>query len=115
MERSLEQIVDLYDADAPLERASTIPTSWYTDSRVLDLERRTVFTRSWQYAARLDQVRAPGDYAASELPGGEPVVVVRGRDDVLRGFFNVCRHHAAAVVTESHGSARQFRCPYHGW
>jgi choline monooxygenase len=51
----------------------------------------------------------------SILPGGEPVVVVRGQDEQLRGFFNVCRHHAAAVVTDAEGSARQFRCPYHGW
>jgi phenylpropionate dioxygenase-like ring-hydroxylating dioxygenase large terminal subunit len=112
---SLTQIVDLYNADVPLAQASTIPAAWYTDARVLELELRTVFRRSWQYAGRLDQVRAPGDYISCELPGGEPVVAVRGQDDVLRGFFNVCRHHAAAVVTEPHGSARQFRCPYHGW
>jgi choline monooxygenase len=74
-----------------------------------------VFRRSWQYAGRLDQLRARGDYVACRLPGGEPIVVVRGQDDWLRGFFNVCRHHAAAVVTDAHGSARQFRCPYHGW
>ena len=115
MERPLEQILDLYDAEAPLERASTIPAPWYTDPRVLELELRTVFRRSWQNVARLDQLRTPGDYATCELPGGEPVVVVRGQDHQLRGFFNVCRHHAAAVVTDSQGSARQFRCPYHGW
>ena len=114
MELSLRQILDLYDADAPLERASTIPASWYTDPRVLELELRTVFRRSWQFAGRLEQLRAPGDYVASALPCGEPVVVVRGHDEHLRGFFNVCRHHAAAVVTDGEGSARQFRCPYHG-
>jgi choline monooxygenase len=27
----------------------------------------------------------------------------------------VCRHHAAAVETQSAGCAKQFRCPYHGW
>jgi choline monooxygenase len=43
------------------------------------------------------------------------VVAVRGIDLVLRGFFNVCRHHAAALVSEPHGSARMLRCPYHGW
>jgi choline monooxygenase len=74
-----------------------------------------VFRRSWLYAGRADQVHAPGDYVASELPGGEPVLVVRGQDEQLRGFFNVCRHHAAAVVTDAQGSARQLRCPYHGW
>jgi choline monooxygenase len=30
-------------------------------------------------------------------------------------FFNVCRHHAAAVVTKSEGKAENLRCPYHGW
>jgi choline monooxygenase len=115
MERSLQQIIDLYDAKTPLERASTIPAPWYTDARVLELELRTVFRRNWQYAGRLDQLRAPSDYVACELPGGEPIVVVRGQEERLRGFFNVCRHHAAAVVTDAHGSARQFRCPYHGW
>ena len=111
----VKEILDLYDADAPLDRAFTIPAPWYTDARVLELEQRTVFRRGWQCAGRLDPLRAPGDYLTCELPGGEPVVVVRGQDDVLRGFFNVCRHHAAAVVSEPHGSARQFRCPYHGW
>jgi len=115
MEMSLEQIIDLYDSAAPLERAATIPAPWYTDPRVVELELRTVFRRNWLFAARVDQVRAPGDYVTSELPGGEPIVVVRGQDERLRGFFNVCRHHAAAVVTDAQGSARQFRCPYHGW
>jgi len=42
--------------------------------------------------------------------GDEPIVVARGEDGVLRAFYNVCRHHAAAVVTEAHGCAKQFRC-----
>jgi choline monooxygenase len=114
MTESLEQIINSYDPSAPLERASTIPARWYTDERVFELEQRTVFSRSWQVAARVDQLRAPGDYVASEI-ADEPVVVVRGGDDQVRAFFNVCRHHAAAVMTEPHGNAPQMRCPYHGW
>ena len=115
MYRPLEQIIDSYRADATLAQASTIPALWYTDPRVLDLELASVFRRSWQVAGRAEHVRAPGDYLCSELPCGAPIVVVRGGDHVLRAFFNVCRHHAAAVVNEPYGSARQFRCPYHGW
>ena len=33
----------------------------------------------------------------------------------MRAFFNVCRHHAAAVVVEAEGAAKHLRCPYHGW
>jgi choline monooxygenase len=115
MQPSLADIIDAYKPDTPLAEASTIPASWYVDPRVMDLERRTVFASSWQLAGRVDHVRRAGDYLSLELPGGEPVVVVRGADEVLRGFFNVCRHHAAAVVTEPHGSAQTLRCPYHGW
>jgi choline monooxygenase len=112
---SVDAIVGGYDPDSPLEQASTIPASWYVDPRIDALERRAVFARSWQSAGRLDQVRDPGQYFSCELAGGEPVVIVRGSDNVLRGFFNVCRHHAAAVATEPEGVARHLRCPYHGW
>jgi choline monooxygenase len=46
---------------------------------------------------------------------GEPVLAVRGQDGVLRAFYNVCRHHAAAVATSPCGHTQLFRCPYHGW
>ena len=113
MTESLEQILKDYDAQAPLAEAWTPPASWYVDPRVYELERGTVFS-GWQMVGRLDQVQGPGDYFTAEV-AGEPLVVVRGRDGVLRGFFNVCRHHAAAVCTEAQGSAQALRCPYHGW
>jgi choline monooxygenase len=114
MEDSLETIIDSYDPTAPLAEASTAPSSWYTDQRIFQLEQQAVFSSSWQIAARLDQLREPGRYVTSEV-AGEPIVIVRGSDGELRGFFNVCRHHAAAVMTEPEGQANQMRCPYHGW
>jgi choline monooxygenase len=112
--RPLDELLRDYDAGAPLEEASTIPGSWYTDPRVAELERRTVFSRSWQPVARAAQLARPGDFVTAEV-AGEPVLVVRGHDDVIRGFFNVCRHHAAAVMTEPCGHAERLVCPYHGW
>ena len=111
----LRDIIESYDPAVELPYASTIPASWYIDPRVHDAERQTVFSRSWQVAARLGQVGEPGQFATCELPAGEPFVAVRGHDGVLRGFFNVCRHHAAAVVTQPQGTAQVLRCPYHGW
>jgi choline monooxygenase len=115
MRSSVSDIVRSYAREQALAEASTIPAPWYTDERILELERRTVFSRSWQLAGRVDQLSAPGSFVASELASGEPVVVVRGADGVLRSFFNVCRHHAAAVVTQESGTATVLRCPYHGW
>ena len=110
----MEQIIDNYDPKAPLEQAWTIPAAWYTEPQVYELELKTVFSASWQYAARLEQLRQPGNYVTADI-AGEPIVVVRGSDNMLRGFFNVCRHHAAAVMTAAEGNANQLRCPYHGW
>src|SRR5262245_23318154 len=115
MPRALTDILADYRRDAPLSEASTIPATWYTDSRVLELERQTVFAQSWQVAARSEQLERPGQFVTCETAAGEPIVLVRGNDDTLRGFFNVCRHHAAAVVTEAEGSTGHLRCPYHGW
>jgi choline monooxygenase len=114
MTQSLVDIIGSYKPDQPLAEASTIPASWYTNEELFELEERTVFARNWQVAARSDQVSSPGDYVTNEI-AGEPVVIVRGSDGLLRGFFNVCRHHAAAVMTAAEGHAAQMRCPYHGW
>jgi choline monooxygenase len=114
MPDDLRRILADYDDSLPLAEASTAPASWYTDLRVAELERRGIFARTWQLVARADQVARPGQYVTAEV-AGEPVVVVRGHDDVLRGFFNVCRHHAAAVMTEPQGCAERLTCPYHGW
>ena len=46
---------------------------------------------------------------------GEQLLVVRGRDDVLRAFHNVCRHRGTAVARTQCGKAVRFQCPYHAW
>jgi len=115
MSRSLAEIIAGYQRNASLAQASTIPAEWYMDPRVLELERRTVFSRAWQPAGRIDQLGRRGQYVTCETAAGEPIVLVRGSDEELRGFFNVCRHHAAAVATEPEGADTHLRCPYHGW
>jgi len=114
MPSSLEQILSAYDARAPLSQASTIPAAWYFDPRIAELERLSVFSQTWQLVARTEQLKVPEQFISTTV-AGEPIVVVRGNDGVLRAFYNVCRHHAAAVVTQPCGHASLLRCPYHGW
>lgn len=114
MNPGLKQIIDSYDSNAALDQAFTIPASWYTSDELYQLELKNVFAPSWQFGCRLKQVESAGQYVTADV-AGEPIVIVRGTDNVLRGFFNVCRHHAAAVMTETEGTAAQLRCPYHGW
>ncbi|HEX9208069.1 MAG TPA: aromatic ring-hydroxylating dioxygenase subunit alpha, partial [Steroidobacteraceae bacterium] len=114
MNTPVTEIIGRYDPNVPLAECRTIPSAWYVDPRILELEQRTTFAQSWQLVGRADQVREPGQFITGEI-AGEPILVVRGNDGVLRGFFNVCRHHAAAVVTEPAGCLKRLTCPYHGW
>ena len=79
MHSSLQDVLAGYNDHAALEHASTIPASWYVDERVASLERESVFGRTWQVAARAEQVAAPGAFVTAEL-AGEPLLIVRGRD-----------------------------------
>src|SRR5579859_6156705 len=110
MPTSIEQILTSYDDRAPLSEASTIPAPWYTDPRIAELERNNVFSKTWQLIARTDQLQNSGDFVSARI-AEEPVVVVRGSDSVLRAFYNVCRHHAAAVITQPCGHAAILQCP----
>ncbi len=95
------------------DETHTIPFSWYSDPAVLRLEQERIFRRAWQYAGRTDQVAEPGAFFTCDA-GGVPLVVVRGKDEVLRAFLNVCRHRGS-LVCEGEGKRETLQCPYHAW
>ena len=64
-ERSVPEILNLYNPADPLEKASTIPAPWYFDARIALLERHSVFASNWQVVGRLDQVKDPGQFSPS--------------------------------------------------
>jgi choline monooxygenase len=97
----------------PLEEGWTLPASWYSDPAVWEREKERLFSSAWQYAGATEHVSEPGAFFTSQA-GHVPVVVVRGRDDVLRGFVNVCRHRGHLVASES-GCRETLQCPYHAW
>src|SRR5437773_11854619 len=99
MSTDLKEIVDACNSETSLSEASTPASSWYTDPRILELEQNTVLSQSWMLVARATQLCKPGHYITCEI-GSEPILVVRSSDDILRGFFTVCRDHAAAVVAQ---------------
>jgi choline monooxygenase len=98
---------------SPLATAQTIPSAWYTEAQFLEAEKQRIFWHSWQPVGHASKVTEPGSYLAVEI-AGEPCVVVRGKDGVLRALSNVCRHRASIIV-EGHGCVKSLRCPYHAW
>ncbi|MFL5779036.1 MAG: aromatic ring-hydroxylating oxygenase subunit alpha [Chloroflexota bacterium] len=98
----------------PYRSASLLPGRAYHDPEILEWEREHIFARDWLCIGRESEVPEPGSYRLAEVQG-EDIIVVRGRDDVVRAFFNVCRHRGTAVCEAPEGKAVRFQCPYHAW
>jgi choline monooxygenase len=65
----LQKLLSGFDPDLPLDRARTIPNTWYTSSEVYEAERRAVFGRTWQFVGRAEQVARPGSFVTAEIAG----------------------------------------------
>ncbi|HKT89769.1 MAG TPA: aromatic ring-hydroxylating dioxygenase subunit alpha [Candidatus Sulfotelmatobacter sp.] len=104
---------DLFQVDADITTAWTLPASLYTDPEIFAIEKERIFARTWQVVGHASQVAKPGDYFTAELVG-EPLLIARANNGSLRGFYNVCRHRAGPAA-EGCGSRKLFRCAYHGW
>ena len=100
-----------YDPD-PTESMS-LHADAYVDACWHDVEQREVFARSWQWVSHVESLRVVGDYLALDV-AGMPIAVVRGHDDVLRAFYNVCQHRAHGLLSGA-GRTGSIVCPYHGW
>ena len=102
-----------YQPTDDLAQAATMPSRWYTDPQMLELEKSKIFWKTWQPVGRMDQVMRPGDYFTADVTG-ERIVVTRGLDDQLRAFYNVCAHRAGPVASGK-GNRKSLQCKYHGW
>lgn len=81
-----------------------------------EIERERVFRNCWLNVGRADDVPRPGDYFVQDIAVcNTSIVVVRGRDDELRAFHNVCSHRGNKVVRSERGNARVFVCGFHSW
>ncbi len=97
----------------PLARASTIPSSWYWSPEVHQLDQDHVLGKTWQYLGPEAWVRQPGECLPAEA-AGNPVLVVRGKDQQLRAFYNVCRHRGGPISLQRE-VCKVLQCKYHGW
>jgi phenylpropionate dioxygenase-like ring-hydroxylating dioxygenase large terminal subunit len=91
-----------------------IPGGRYVDPEFLALEARYLWQKSWLYACHTDELPSAGSYVVCKKTGS-PILIVRGKDDVIRAFYNTCRHRGAPVVGDASGTANGFVCKYHGW
>ena len=91
----------------------SLDAKYYTDPEVFRIEQDGLLARTWQFAGHSSQLENVGDYFAFEM-AGESLFCIKGRDQVIRTFYNVCQHRAHQLVSGT-GTTRVVVCPYHAW
>ncbi|WP_321390334.1 aromatic ring-hydroxylating dioxygenase subunit alpha [Emcibacter sp.] len=91
-----------------------IPGGRYTNPEFLKLEMDNMWRKSWLYACHTDELPETGSYILWQKTGS-PIVIVRGKDNRIRAFYNTCQHRGAPLVEDDDGQIRGFVCRYHGW
>lgn len=93
----------------------TLPAWVYNHPAVFAQEKERVFLNSWQLVGHVNEITAPGQYLRFDLLD-QSAIVIRGEDDEIRAFHNVCRHRAFRLLHGSKGEcSKLLRCQYHGW
>lgn len=99
-----------------LER--TLPRDAYVSETFFAREKERLFFGEWFCVGRAEEAPDPGDYVVYDI-AGESMLLVRGKDEELRAFFNVCRHRGSQLVMATQRASGRFggtvRCPYHSW
>ncbi len=96
-----------------LAEAVTLPPICYTGADFYAFEQEALYNHEWLCVGREAWVAAPGDFFATRIIG-EPILVVRDRENTIRAMSAVCQHRAM-LVAEGRGNTRGFVCPYHHW
>lgn len=102
------------DFCANADEAFTIPANFYTKAAVFEHEKEAIFARSWICVGHRSEVADNNAYITREVIG-ESIIVVRGRDSVLRAFYNVCPHRGHQLLSGSGKAKNVITCPYHAW
>ena len=102
-------------AAPPYREPFALPPHWYHDVLVYEAEAIAVYRNNWLCAGHQSELSNVGDFVRLDFCD-ESILVVRGRDNVLRAFYNVCQHRGHILVNERRGNLSDvIRCPYHSW
>ncbi|CAN5173013.1 aromatic ring-hydroxylating dioxygenase subunit alpha [soil metagenome] len=96
------------------ERGGLAPWTYFNEE-LFEIEQEELFRKHWQLACHVSDVPNAGDWCGFDIVG-ERAIVVRGKDNVVRAFHNVCRHRGSRVVAGERGNCKSAMvCPFHGW
>jgi carnitine monooxygenase subunit len=91
-----------------------LPARFFYDAGVFEQEKSKIFFKSWHLVAHVNELREPGSFVTHEI-FEQSILVVAGRDGVVRAFHNVCQHRGNRLVESRRGKVSMLTCGYHAW
>jgi Rieske 2Fe-2S family protein len=96
------------------KKMPVLPVEAYTSQEWFDKEQELIFSKVWQFAGLLEDIKEPGDYISVQA-GLNNIFIVKGRDQRLRAFHNMCRHRGTQLLRAVGKKQKAIICPYHDW
>ena len=91
-----------------------LPTWTYKGQGLFDIELKKIFRTHWQLVCHQSDIPDRGSYSTFDV-GGDRALIIRGNDDKIRAFHNLCRHRGSRVVGAPNGRCKHvITCPFHG-
>lgn len=101
--------------DAFIMETGQVDLSVYTSQERFDAERE-IFGRVWLNIAETSEIPNAGDWIVRDVKvRSSSILIVRGKDMVVRAFHNICSHRGMKLVWDDKGRGGKFSCPYHAW
>ena len=92
-----------------------VPIEPYISEEFFARERDAIFRCMWLLAGRMEKIPNKGDYFVKTIEVlNTSIVIVRGQDEKVRAFYNVCRHRGTNIASGA-GNCKFFTCKFHGW
>ncbi len=95
-------------------KGHTLPSELYVSEEAFQFDTQVMLKSVWLYACTVAHVKNPGDFFLFELANNS-IIIVRGRDNEVRAFYNSCRHRGSRICLEQSGRVPRLMCPYHQW
>lgn len=86
----------------------------YRDEQLFAEEQDRLLGKTWKFACHVSEIEKAGDYRTLTWCG-VPLVVIRGSDEQIRTFVNVCSHRSARIARGPSGNAKPLICFFHVW
>lgn len=100
-------------ANAQEENLRALHAEYYVSEDIFEQEKENLFFKAWQYACHASELEEPGSYVALRVLN-QNVFVVRGHDEQIHAYYNICPHRGHKLVEEC-GRKKVIVCPYHHW